>query len=80
MGFGAVVALLFIHPSPQIDLYLGSGDRLGAVLGGIAYGLLGTLVAVAVATERDKPKTIPAVWWYPRSQHKTTPPPARCSA
>ena len=30
--------ILFIHPSPQRDLFLGSGDRLGAVLGGIAYG------------------------------------------
>jgi len=30
MGFGLVVALLFIHPSPQHDLYLGSGHRLEA--------------------------------------------------
>jgi ABC-type Fe3+ transport system permease subunit len=28
MGFAAVIALLFVHPSPQVDLYLGSGDRL----------------------------------------------------
>ena len=30
-----------IHPSPQHDLFLGSGDRLGAVLGGLAYGAIG---------------------------------------
>ncbi len=41
LGFGIAVAILFIHPTPQGDLYLGSGDRLGAVLGGLAYGLLG---------------------------------------
>ena len=41
MGFALVIGLLYIHPTPQQDLYLGSGDRLEAVLGGIAYGLLG---------------------------------------
>ena len=41
IGFALAIAILFIHPSPQADLFLGSGDRLGAVLGGLAYGLLG---------------------------------------
>ena len=33
LGFALAVAILFIHPSPQTDLFLGSGDRLTAVIG-----------------------------------------------
>jgi hypothetical protein len=65
MGFVLIVALLYIHPSPQRDLYLGSGDRLGAVLGGIAYGLLGILVAVGFATYRYHRIRFPELWSYP---------------
>ncbi len=52
LGFGIAVAILFIHPAPQVDLFLGSGNRLGAVLGGIAYGVLGIVIAVSFATYR----------------------------
>ena len=52
LGFAIAIAILYVHPSPQRDLFLGSGDRLGAVLGGIAYGLIGILVAVSFATFR----------------------------
>ena len=38
MGVVAAIGLLYIHPSPQSDLHLGSGDRLGAVFLGLAYG------------------------------------------
>ena len=34
---GIAVAMLYIHPAPQTDLFLGSGDRLGAVLGGLVF-------------------------------------------
>ena len=48
-----VVALLFIHPTPQRDLFLGSGDRLGrGPRRDRATGSLGVLVAVSFATYR----------------------------
>ena len=52
LGVGIAVAMMLIHPTPQRDLYLGTGDRLGAVFGGLAYGLLGIAVAVGFATYR----------------------------
>ena len=65
LGFALAVAILYIHPSPQSDLFLGSGDRLGAVLGGLAYGLVGIVVAVSFATYRYHRIRFPAAWSYP---------------
>jgi membrane protease YdiL (CAAX protease family) len=65
LGFVIAIAILFIHPAPQRDLYLGSGDRLTAVLGGIAYGLLGIVVAVGFATYRYHRIRFPDAWSYP---------------
>ena len=65
LGFGIALAILFIHPSPQADLFLGSGNRIGAVLGGIIYGLIGILVAVGFATYRYHRIRFPDAWSYP---------------
>jgi ABC-type Fe3+ transport system permease subunit len=65
LGFAIAVAILFIHPAPQIDLFLGSGNRLGAVLGGIAYGVLGIVVAVSFATYRYHRIRFPDTESYP---------------
>jgi len=65
LGFAIAIAILFIHPAPQRDLYLGSGDRLGAVMGGIVYGLLGIAVAISFATFRYHRIRFPAAWSYP---------------
>jgi len=65
LGFAIAIAILYIHPSPQRDLYLGSGDRLQAVLGGLAYGVLGVLVAVSWATYRYHRIRFPDAWSYP---------------
>src|SRR6267142_6559752 len=65
LGFALAVGILFIHPSPQRDLFLGPGDRLTAVLGGIAYGLIGILVAVGFASYRYHRIRFPDTWSYP---------------
>ena len=65
IGVGIAIAILFIHPTPQIDLFLGSGDRLRAVVGGIAYGLLGILVAAGFATYRYHRIRLPDTESYP---------------
>ena len=38
LGAGLALAILYIHPAPQSELFLGSGDRARAVIGGLAYG------------------------------------------
>ena len=65
LGFALAVGILFIHPSPQTDLFLGSGDRLTSVLGGIAYGLIGILVAATFASYRYHRIRFPDTWSYP---------------
>ena len=65
IGFAIAIAILYIHPSPQVDLFLGSGNRIGAVLGGLAYGLIGIVVAVTFATYRYHRIRFPDSWSYP---------------
>jgi membrane protease YdiL (CAAX protease family) len=65
LGFAIAVLLLYVHPSPQTELFLGSGDRLGAVMGGLAYGALGIGQAVAFATFRYHRIRFPDTWSYP---------------
>ena len=65
IGVGLAVSMLFVHPDPQRTLFLGSGDRLGAVMGGLAYGLAGVAFAVAFATVRYHRIRFPEVWSYP---------------
>ena len=72
LGFAIAVAILLIHPAPQRDLFLGSGDRLGAVLGGIVYGLAGIALAVGFATFRYHRIRFPDAWSYPGALLNTT--------
>ena len=65
LGIGLAIAILFIHPQPQQELFLGSGDRIGAVLGGLAYGLAGVAFAIAFATVRYHRIRFPETWSYP---------------
>ena len=52
LGVALVLAIAYIAPAPQSDLFLGSGDRLGAVMGGLIYAGLGVAQALAFATLR----------------------------
>ena len=65
LGIGIAVALLYVHPAPQSALFLGSGDRLGAVFGGLAYGGLGIAQAAAFATVRYRRIRLPNTTSYP---------------
>jgi membrane protease YdiL (CAAX protease family) len=65
IGVALAVAIVYVHPSPQQTLFLGSGNRLGAVLGGLAYGLAGVGVAIAFATVRYHRIRFPEAWSYP---------------
>ena len=72
LGFAAVVAIVYAHPAPQQELFLGPGDRLGAVMGGLAYGLIGTCQAVAYALLRYQRIRFPDVGSYPGALLNTT--------
>ena len=65
LGIGLAVGILYVHPAPQRELFLGPGDRLGAVMGGLAYGLAGVAFAIAFATVRYHRIRFPAVSSYP---------------
>jgi membrane protease YdiL (CAAX protease family) len=72
LGAGIVIAMLYIHPAPQRELFLGSGDRLGAVLGGLAFGAIGVAQAVAFATIRYHRIRFPNPSSYPGALLNTT--------
>jgi membrane protease YdiL (CAAX protease family) len=65
MGVGIALGILFIHPAPQTEFFLGSGDRFGAVFGGLLYGAIGVGQAVAFATVRYHRIRFPDVSSYP---------------
>jgi hypothetical protein len=65
LGFAIAILLLFVHPSPQAELFLGSGDRLGAVFGGLLYGAIGIGQAAAFATLRYHRIRLPSTSSYP---------------
>lgn len=65
LGIGLVIAILFVHPAPQRDLFLGSGDRLRALAGGIVFGIFGVGQAVVFARLRYHHFRLPEVSSYP---------------
>lgn len=65
MGVAIAVGILVVHPAPQTEFFLGSGDRLGAVFGGLIYGAIGVGQAVAFATVRYNRIRFPDTASYP---------------
>ena len=65
MGAGLIVLILYIYPAPQYDLFLGSGDRVGAIVGGLAYAGIGVAQALAFAWVRYHRVRFPDVSSYP---------------
>jgi membrane protease YdiL (CAAX protease family) len=65
LGIAGIVAILYIHLDPQRQLFLGSGDRLQALVGGFVYGAIGTAQAVAFAWLRYHHLRLPNPSKYP---------------
>jgi Type II CAAX prenyl endopeptidase Rce1-like len=72
LGLALAVAMLFIHPAPQVDLFLGTGDRAAALFWGLAYGVIGTVQAIVYALLRYHRIRFPAVSSYPGALLNTT--------
>ena len=65
LGVGLVLLILVIHPRPQRDLFLGSGNQVATLVAGLVYGLLGAAQAVAFAWLRYRHLRLPEVASYP---------------
>jgi hypothetical protein len=65
LGVGLVLAILFVHPAPQRELFLSSGDRMATLLGGLVYAIVGAAQAIAFAWLRYRHLRLPDVASYP---------------
>jgi Type II CAAX prenyl endopeptidase Rce1-like len=65
IGLVLVAAIFIVHPSPQDDFALGSGDRPKAILYGFLYAAIGTAIALGIAFYRYRRLRFPDVWSYP---------------
>jgi hypothetical protein len=65
LGVGGILVILTVHPNPARDLFLGLGDRLGAVILGLAYGAIGASIAIGIAFYRYHYVRFPAIRSYP---------------
>jgi hypothetical protein len=65
LGIGLVVLILFVHPDPRTVLFLGPGERVAALLGGLVFGVIGATQAVVFARVRYHHFRLPDVRAYP---------------
>lgn len=65
LGIGLILVVLKVYPDPVDDLFLSLGDRLGAVLLGLAYGAIGTAIAMGIAFYRYHYLRFPGLRLYP---------------
>lgn len=64
LGVGGVLALLFVHPSPELDLHLTVGERSGIILA-FVIAAIGVGQAVALAYLHYRRLRLPDVAAYP---------------
>lgn len=64
LGVGGVLALLLVHPSPELDLHLTVGDRSGILLAFVIAGI-GVGQAVALAYLHYRRLRFPDIAAYP---------------
>jgi membrane protease YdiL (CAAX protease family) len=64
LGIGGIAIVLVVHPKPS-DLFLGLGDRLGALILGGAFGAVGATAAVGLAMYRYGLVRLPDTTLYP---------------
>jgi hypothetical protein len=72
LAVGIVVVIAYIHPTPGRELFLGTGDRIGALLGGFAYGALGIAQAIGFAWFRYHRIRLPDTSSYPGALTNST--------
>jgi len=65
LGIGGIIVVGQVHPSPAGDLFLGLGDRLGAVILGLTAGVVGTGIALGIAFYRYRYLRFPPIESYP---------------
>jgi membrane protease YdiL (CAAX protease family) len=65
LGTVGILVVTLVHPDPAGDLFLGLGDRLGAVILGLAYGASGTAIALGIAYYRYHHLRFPPIRSYP---------------
>lgn len=65
LGLLGILGVMVLHPAPASDLFLGLGERLGVVILGLAYGAIGTAIALGVAYARYRHLRLPRVRSYP---------------
>ncbi len=65
IGVVGVVAILFIHPNPGGELFLGPGDRALAIVYGFLFGAVGVAQAAGVAWYHFRRLRLPDVATYP---------------
>jgi hypothetical protein len=65
LGIAGVTAVALLHPDPSVQLFLGPGDRSGAITWGVLYGVIGAVAALAVAYWRYRHLRLPEVRSYP---------------
>lgn len=65
LGIGGIILVGQVHPSPAGDLFLGLGDRLGAVILGLTAGAVGTGIALGIAFYRYRYLRFPPIESYP---------------